>query len=84
MAWEPSDRAKLTAHLLEEGERCSMCGTQRWEWQEDRRAYEPAEDVCMGCYMRDVFMEGEKEKKPGQRVILVPRAHAERMRAEQV
>ena len=81
MAWDPVDRAKLTAFLMEEGERCSMCGTFEWEWKADRKAYEPQESVCMGCYMRDVANE-DRERKPGSRVVLVPRVHAERMRAE--
>ena len=34
------DRARVIANELEEGSRCSMCGTAQWEWDEDPGAYE--------------------------------------------
>jgi hypothetical protein len=50
------DRAKLLAFAAEKGERCFMCGTAQWEWDPkqggDRRAYEPVEKFCPGCYQK--------------------------------
>lgn len=50
--WEPADRAKALAYLLEQAERCQMCGTAGWEWNANRRAYEPVETFCPGCQMK--------------------------------
>lgn len=78
LEWTPEDRAKLIAHLLEEAQRCQMCGTAPWEWEEDPHAYEATMITCMGCYRKEVMSE-DQEKSPGTRMTLVPRAKAERM-----
>lgn len=56
LAWEPEDRAKAKAFVIEKAQRCAMCGTAPWEWDEkqggDRRAYEPVESFCPGCHMK--------------------------------
>lgn len=78
LSWEPDDRAKLVAFLLEDSARCSMCGTAPWEWEEDPYAYEAMMITCMGCYHKEVTEEGS-EKPPGSRMTLVPRAKAERI-----
>jgi hypothetical protein len=50
------DRAKALAFVMEKAERCVMCGTATWEWDEkqggNRRAYEPVEHFCPGCHMK--------------------------------
>ena len=48
----PERVAKALAFMLEKSARCDMCGTAEWEWEADRRAYEPVEKFCMGCYLR--------------------------------
>lgn len=54
--WAPDDRAKAKAYFIEKALRCSMCGTADWEWDPNvggsRRAYEPVEKFCMGCYLK--------------------------------
>ena len=50
MEWDPEDRSKALAFLFEKGERCQMCGTAEWEWDENRHAYEPVLRTCWGCY----------------------------------
>ena len=40
--------------MLEKAERCVMCGTAPWEWDEDRFAYEPIEKLCRGCYLKEM------------------------------
>jgi hypothetical protein len=59
MDWEPEDRAKTLAYLFEEAERCQMCGTADWEWQENRHAYEPVLITCLGCYYKEIAREGQ-------------------------
>jgi hypothetical protein len=56
LQWDPVDRAKLLAFVTERGTRCVMCGTADWEWDPkqggNRRAYEPVEKFCPGCYAK--------------------------------
>lgn len=80
LAWDPEDRAKLIAHLVASAERCQMCGTSGWEWEDDPYAYEPAAHLCLGCRRKEEAAE-EAGKVMGQRVVLVPRRVAERRRA---
>jgi len=58
LAWSLEDRNKLHAYLLEEGTRCALCGTQPWEWEENKRAYVAVEHFCMGCYVKQGASEG--------------------------
>lgn len=57
--WENDDQAKALAFMFEEGLRCQMCGTADWEWEENRRAYEPVLETCLGCYYKDIAREGQ-------------------------
>lgn len=43
------------AYLIEAGERCGLCGTAGWEWEEDKRAYNPVEHFCQGCYSKSLL-----------------------------
>ena len=81
LGWSDQDRAKLVAYLTESAARCQMCGTSPWEWEEDRNAYEPGLDLCMGCRTKDEAAEDAPLIK-GQRVVLVPRRVAERRKAK--
>lgn len=72
LEWHPDDRSKVVAYLLEEAERCDMCGTSSWEWKENRFAYEPVETFCHGCYQKSVYSETEQDPLPGTTVSLVP------------
>jgi len=76
--WDNEDRAKLAAYLMESNERCTMCGTAQWEWEEDRYAYEPLPIQCYGCYLREVSKEDETP--PGTRMTLVPKRRAQQIR----
>jgi hypothetical protein len=71
LEWEPEDRAKTLAFMLEKAARCDMCGTAEWEWDADRRAYEPVEKFCMGCYLRHMAEEGSGSM-PGTTVVMEP------------
>lgn len=79
LAWDPEDRAKLAAHLMNEASRCALCGTSDWEWEADRYAYEPTEHFCPGCKMKADAAE-EIGHDSGRRVVLVPKRIAEQMR----
>jgi hypothetical protein len=69
--WDVEDRAKTLAFMLEKGSRCDMCGTAEWEWDADRRAYEPVEKFCMGCYLK--HMAGEDSgSMPGTTIVMEP------------
>lgn len=74
LEWEPEDRSKALAFLIEENSKCGMCGTAEWEWSEkeggSKRAYEPIEKFCMGCYLKQIADEGSK--LPGTTVSLIP------------
>lgn len=80
LSWDPEDRAKLTAHLMESASQCSMCGTSPWEWSEDRFAYEAAVHHCPGCAMKAAASE-DVPPSSGSTVVLVPRAVAVARRA---
>lgn len=51
LAWDDEDRMKALAFLMEKAERCQMCGTAPWEWEQNRHAYEAVEHFCHGCYL---------------------------------
>jgi hypothetical protein len=74
------DRARVIANELEEGSRCSMCGTAQWEWDEDPGAYEAVPMTCPGCKERDQVREQQDGQKPGVSIRLLPRALAQRVR----
>jgi hypothetical protein len=76
LSWSNEDRAKTVAYLLESNERCQMCGTAPWEWDEDRNAYEPTVKQCWGCYVRE-GADHDTHSLPGSRVVLAPRKQAE-------
>jgi hypothetical protein len=73
-SWDAEDQSKALAFLIEENAKCGMCGTAEWEWEPElggnRRAYEPVEQFCMGCYLKSVADEGSK--LPGTTVSLMP------------
>ena len=71
LSWSPEDRAKTRAYLLEQSSKCGMCGTAEWEWEKDRRAYEPVEKFCMGCYLKQLAGE-ESGQMPGTTISLEP------------
>ena len=71
LKWDEEDRAKLHAYLIEEADRCQMCGTMSWEWAENRFAYTPVEKACQGCYVRHMASE-ETGRLPGTTIALVP------------
>lgn len=88
LAWQPQDRAKLQAHLMEVAERCVSCGTSPWEWSPaaggDPHAYTPTLHKCPGCFLREAAQEDMKEQQPGTRIVLTPRAIAEAWAADQL
>jgi hypothetical protein len=79
--WDPTDRAKLIASLIATGERCTMCGTAGWEWEDDPVAYEPATHLCLGCRRKEEAAE-DVGRVMGQRVVLIPRRVAEKRQAQ--
>lgn len=57
----------MVAVLLEKSEQCDMCGTSPWQWDEDMQAFVATEDVCMGCYHRDIARDArDAAKKAGE------------------
>ena len=46
---------------MEKAERCALCGTAGWEWEENRRAYTPVEHFCPGCYSKEALGESAGE-----------------------
>lgn len=82
LSWDPEDRAKTLAFSLESSERCSLCGTAEWEWQENKFAYEAQERFCRGCYIRNTGSETVKTALPGTTVELVK--VSPEMRAQQI
>jgi len=62
----------LVAHLIDDAQRCQMCGSAAWEWDEDRFAYHAALRMCFGCQHLDAAKEDHKPS-PGMRMVLVPR-----------
>jgi len=69
--WDPDDKSKALAFLLEKAAKCDMCGTAEWEWDADRKAYEPVEKFCMGCYLKHMVSEGGGQM-PGTTVVMEP------------
>jgi hypothetical protein len=80
LTWSPEDRAKLTAHLMESSQRCQMCGTSQWEWDQDKHAYEGAINECRGCMIKDAAQE-DVQSSAGRTVVLVPTRVADARRA---
>lgn len=72
LEWDPEDRAKVLAFLMEKSERCSQCGTAPWEWEENKFAYTAVEDFCQGCYQKSVYQDTESKALPGTNVKLIP------------
>lgn len=70
LSWPVDDRVKVMAHLLEEAERCSMCGTAAFEWDADQFAYVAAVHVCKGCALREQSREMAADTA-GASVVLV-------------
>jgi hypothetical protein len=58
------------AFLMVKSQRCDLCGTAEYEWDENRRAYEPVESFCMGCYLKDISEE-DSNRFPGSSVTLI-------------
>lgn len=75
LEWEPEDRAKALAYMLEKAERCELCGTADWEWDEDPYAYRPEERLCRGCYQKSAAGE-EGSTMAGVSIVMVPRRAA--------
>lgn len=81
MEWDPEDRSKLVAYILEQSERCQMCGTANWEWDENKYAYSAVDEFCHGCYQKSVFSDTMSTSLPGTNVRLIPTTPA--LRAKQ-
>ena len=56
LRWSLEDRSAAVAFYVEKASHCQMCGTAPWEWDPkqggDMRAYEPVEQVCIGCKLK--------------------------------
>lgn len=72
LKWDPEDRAKVIAYILESSQRCTMCGTAPWEWEENKYAYTAVEEFCQGCYQKSVYQDTQGSSLPGTNVKLVP------------
>jgi len=74
LEWDPEDRSKVLAYIMEQSLRCTMCGTAEWEWEENKFAYTPLEEFCRGCYQKSIYSKVEQgnEPLPGTSVKLVP------------
>lgn len=70
MSWNPDDRSKAIAFILEKSAHCELCGTADWEWEENRRAYAPVEHFCLGCYTKTVYGE-DSNNSPGTTIRLI-------------
>lgn len=77
--WSPEDRARVSAVVLERAERCQMCGTAQWEWEDDLNAYAPVYHTCHGCRLKEAMAEDNTPKGKGTTIRLVPKQTAERM-----
>jgi len=71
LEWEPEDKAKTLAFMMEKGSRCELCGTAEWEWEADQFAYEPVEKMCKGCYLKHMAGEGAGQM-PGSSISMEP------------
>jgi hypothetical protein len=68
---------------MEKSARCNMCGSSQAEWDEDPDAYEAIRMMCPGCMRREVLSDdADAPKTKGMSIRLIPRAAAERMRAD--
>lgn len=70
LSWDAEDRSKAMAFISVKNEHCQLCGTAQYEWDENRRAYEPVESFCMGCYLKAGAEEGETYL-PGSSITLI-------------
>jgi len=70
--WDPEDRAKAVAYLIEHGLRCQLCGTAEWEWENNKFAFTAVEEFCQGCYQKSVFQDQQGSSLPGTNVKLIP------------
>lgn len=71
LEWDDVDRAKALAWMYESASRCSSCGTAPWEWEDDRFAYEPIENTCRGCELKDLVRDDpERVQHPGVYITL--------------
>jgi hypothetical protein len=61
---------KLLAIQLEDAERCQMCGTSPWEWEEDRFAYTAVVHTCKDCQLREAAREDAAEISGGSIVLI--------------
>lgn len=68
--WDPVDRAKALAFALEASERCTLCGTAPWEWEENPHAYDAGEKFCKGCYIKQTTSDSSDSRTPGTTVTL--------------
>lgn len=72
LEWDPEDRAKVLAFIMESSERCGLCGTAQWEWEANKHAFTPVEEFCPGCYMKSVYSDTQGSSLPGTNAKLVP------------
>jgi hypothetical protein len=72
LTWNPEDRAKAMAFVMETALRCNLCGTAPWEWEDNKFAYQATEEFCKGCYQKAVFTDTQSKSLPGTNVKLVP------------
>lgn len=75
LKWDDEDRAKALAYEIYSAQMCQMCGTAKWEWDEEqggsRFAYEPVEEICPGCERKEWARDDKDRKKPaGSFVVL--------------
>jgi len=82
LEWAPEDRAKAIAYRYEKTERCAMCGTAPWEWEQNKNAYVPVDRHCPGCYRKHMAAEDGK-RLPGTTVELT-RATPKHLAQEQI
>ena len=71
LTWSEADRAKQLAFLMEEAERCQLCGTAEWEWEQNKFAYTAMERTCKGCQKKALASDAE-HTMPGTTIELVP------------
>lgn len=81
LSWSAEDRAKALAFQIEKGERCTLCGTAPWEWEDNKFAYEAGEHFCRGCYIKNVASEGQG-RLPGTTVELVRSTPQQKAKAQ--
>lgn len=72
LKWDPEDRAKVIAFILESSLRCTQCGTAQWEWEENKFAFTAVDEFCPGCYQKSIFSDTQGSSLPGTNVKLVP------------